>query len=249
MNEPSPTLQPGIFELVRELGDLERAETRSLTAAGLAGIPAWHPRSEGDAGDDTGDDTDDKSKTKTGDDTGAADDKPKGKGKGKGDTDDDSDDASELGRARKAAAAANRELRRIRDESEKAKTDAAKAEGKWKDLYESSQAELDKLKGEVATSAKGRLVEAAAVKYHARNAAQVARLVDMADIEDEADAERAVRKLTKSDEYLFNETKTRQKRGAGGRNDDDEDDADDGRRKPKVPVNRLRRGLEAASKT
>jgi hypothetical protein len=153
----------------------------------------------------------------------------------------DDDDADELTKARKAVAAANRELKALKAEKAREAESAKKNAGKFEELYNDTQAELDKLKAKVETDAKTRLAESALAKAKAKNPAKVVKLLDLDDLDDDNDAERAVKRLKKEMPELFDDAPTRQKRGGGGSNDDDEGD------RPKRPVNRLRRGLEAAA--
>jgi hypothetical protein len=229
-----PVIPPGIADLIAELKTRERLEWSAISDA----IPSWHPRLEGDGDDDDADDDDDDDKKKK---KAAADDDDDDDKKKKAAADDDDD---ELERARQAAAAANRELKKIKAKAAADDAAAKKEAGKYKELYDEAQAELDKLKGEVTTSAKTRLAEAALTAAKAKNPTRAVKMLDLEEIEDQADAERAVRRLIKSDEYLFNVAKSRQKKGSP--NDTDDDDDDD-KKKPKRPVNRLRRGLEATS--
>jgi len=234
----------GIFELA----ELERRYWRErLDALYAAGVPL---NAEDDADDDADDedaddDADDtKRKARKSDD----DDDDDGKRKTRK-SDDDDDDAGELEKARRAAAAANRELRRIKAEREESETAAKKEAGKYKELYEEATAKLEKLEADVERGTKERLVTAALSAANARNPARAARLLDLDDIDDASDAERAVKKLLKSDPYLFDGKPTRQKRG-GGADDEDDDDRDDRRNdrdRPRRPRNRLRAGLEATA--
>lgn len=223
---PTPTI-PGL-ELALELAGIERHRWDEVRA----GIPAWHPRLDGD--DDAGDGDDDGD-----DDTGTG----TGSSTGDDDTDGDDDVEARVTAAERAAAAANRELKKLKAEKAKDAEAAKRKAGEFESLYEEAKAELEKLRGDVAAGAKRSLVEAALTKAKAKNPAKVARLIDLEDIEDASDAERAVKRLTKEDPYLFDTTPTRQKRAAGGK--DDEDESDDRKRKP--GVSRLRRGLEATS--
>lgn len=216
------------LELALELAGIERHRWDEVRA----GIPAWHPRLDGEDGGGDGD--------------GDAGDGDAGDGAGAGDDDDDDEGDDDVTSARKAAAAANRELKKLRAERAR-DTEAAKKEaGKFQELYEEAKAELDKLRDEVTVGAKRSLVEAALTKAKAKNASKAAKLIDLEDVEDATDAERAVKRLVKEDPYLFDTTPTRQKRGAGGKDDEDGDEQD---RKPKAGVSRLRRGLEATSGT
>lgn len=232
----SITTEPTLITDVLELAELERHARpwspwlESIRATGV-------PMLDGDAGDDGGDDG--------GDGDGGNDDDNVDAGNGDDNDDDGNDDDSDLAKARRAAAAANRELAKSKREAAEAKAKALKDAGKYKELYEEKEAELNALRKQQETAAKESLVIAALTKANAKNPARAAKLLELDEIDDEADAIRAVRKLTKSDDYLFAATATRQKRGAGGGRDEDDTDNDE---RPKAPVNRLRRGLEATSK-
>jgi hypothetical protein len=209
------------LSLVAELAELERPAWAGVSA----GIPAWHPRAEGDADADDDDEA-----------AGSA------GSTGAGADDDEDDDEDETTNARKAAAAANREVKRLKAEQAKAAEKAKAEAGKWQELYEEAKRELEDLKGTVEREGKERHALAALAKLKAKNPARAVKLMDLDDVDDEASAERAAKRLLKSDDYLFDTTPTRQKRGAGAARDEDDDDD-----QPKRPVNRLRRGLEASA--
>lgn len=222
--EPEPLVG---LDLVLELAALERPAWSSR-ALGLvaAGVPTMMADDDADASgaDDAAGDSDDD------DDADAA-----------GAGDDDDDEADDLAAARKAAAAANRELRRLKAEQSKA-ADKAKADaGKWQELAEKYERELEDLRGSIDRDKRTRVAEAALRKAKAKNPAAAVRLLDLDDVEDDTSAERAVKRLQRSDAYLFDTAPSRQKRGAGGSGSDADDDTD----RPRRPVNRLRRGLEA----
>lgn len=231
------------LDLILELAEIERPTwADGLARLRASGVPLNEGGdSEGgdnDAGgSDDGTSKDDAADTDTDtDDTGQA---------GDDDGGDDGDD-SELARARKSAAKANAELKRIKSEQDADRVKAQKEAGKWKDLYEEAQDKLDKLTERIETDSKRTLVEAALRQLKAHNPASAARMIDLADIEDEHDADRAAKALRKSDAYLFDKSPTRQKRGAGSDADDDDDSGT--QTKTKNQPSRLRRGLIAAEK-
>lgn len=218
-----------LLELGLELADLERPTWQEVSA----GIPAWHPRLEDPPeDDDTEDETEDDDDE---DDEDKKDDKA-GKGK-KGKKDDDTDDR--LTAAEKAAAAANRELRKLKSEREAADRKAKEEAGKWEDLYTEAKAELDKLKAEAEEGKVRGYVESALRDLNAKHPDRYVRLVDLDDVEDKASATRAVARLKREDPSLFNDPKSRQKKGAGERDDEDDDD-DDTARKDRVAKKRKR---------
>jgi hypothetical protein len=235
------TPSPENLELALELAEL----TRPTWARVSAGIPAGTPRLEGES--DAGDAGDE---GESGDDAGT-----EGAGGGKGDDDDgDADDADDpVATARKAAAAANAELRDMKRAQAERDRKAAEQSGKWEDLYKQEKARADKLEEEAQTGARERLAMAALAELRCKNPGRYLRLMDLDKVEDEADALRAARNLRKSDPDLFRTAATRQKRNGGNADDADDDDAgeeeerDEPRRRTqqqRQPVNRLRRGLE-----
>lgn len=229
----------GTPPLVAELLGLERLTWADRFAA----IPNNHPRAEepeGGAagGDGSGGDGD-------GDGAAAGSGDGDGDGSGTGDGDGDGDGAGgddELTKARSVIARQRRELKAAADakakENEKALADA----GKFKELYETEKARREELENEVSTGAKRTLVAAALTKAKANNPGTAVKLVELDDVEDEADAERAVAALVKSDPYLFNGKPARQKKDAGKPQDEPDENPKTG-----AKPNRLRRGLEATS--
>ncbi len=202
-----------------------------------------------DDADDDKDDDDDKKKGKP---------KPKGKGKDD-DADDDKDDDDEededdaddddpLVRARAALAATNKENKRLKREQADAATAAKKEAGKWQELYKDEKARADKLEADKEETDRKTLAVAALDRLKCKNSARYVKLLDLDDVEDDAGAERAAKKLLKSDPDLFGKATTRQKRGAGAKNDDDDDETTDDKKTPKKPVNRLRAGLAKTGK-
>jgi hypothetical protein len=223
-----------VLKDVLELVELERPAWKARSRA----IPAWHPRAEDPPEPDPKDDP--------------KADPPKDDPKADPPEEDEAVTAAkaEAEAARKAAAAANREVKRLKDAQAETERKAKAEAGDFKALYEEEKARADKLEADTASAATKALVRSALGTAKAHNVeTALATLVGNGALEgvsDEADAERIVKRLAKSDEYLFAKATTRQKRGAGGTRE--EEDPDDPKR-PKAPVNRLRRGLEATAGT
>lgn len=226
------------LDLILELADLERPLwPAAIDELRHSGVPL--AIGDDDGGDDGGDDD---AGNQGGDDDDTDDSED-------GADDDDDDDDSELARARKSAAKAHAEVKRLKAEKDAEKADALKKAGKFEDLYNDVKEKYEALLEKVEGDAKRNLIVAALTGLKAHNPVTAARSIDLDEIEDADDAARAAKALKKSDPYLFDKAPTRQKRAAGGSSDDDDAGDDDGdKNKNKPQLSRLRKGLQQSER-
>lgn len=167
------------------------------------------------------------------------------KGKKGGGDDDDEDDGdgdetievsksdyeglkSQVGKFRK-------ELRDLKAERDEADDEKAKEEGKFEDLYNKAKVRITELEGENADLSKGTTARSVAARLNFHNVERAIKLIDLSEIDSEADAERVLKALAKSDPYLVNAKKAQSKAvgddasstGKNSSNDDGDGDGDD----------------------
>jgi hypothetical protein len=224
---------------------------KGITATSISSSrrPDDDDQATGDDDADESPDADDDDETDDDDDQAAS---KKKSGKDDDDTDDDDPKAKAFARLKRE----NRELKRAAEERERK---AAEKSGRFEDLYKKAQARVDELEEQIAEGERKDLARGSLSRLNIKpeKTDRALRLMDLDDVEDKADADKAARDLKKEFPELFNDRK-RSKRNAGREDDerdderdDEDDDRDDdrnARRKTKQPVNRLRRGLEAPAK-
>jgi hypothetical protein len=230
---------------------------------------ALRPEGDDAGGDGKGGDGGDGGDGKAGGKSGGTDDDPDDAGDGKGgkggkggsDDDDDEDELTDLERARRAAARYKREAKDLKDGQAAAERKAREEAGKFEELYTETKRELDELKAKVAEDGKKSLGAEALRRLGSTNPSRHVRLMDLDDVDDEASAERAAKRLKREDPALFDDKPTRQVRSGGRSNDDDDDGNDDAGKggsgngssgksgdKRVIGVERLRRGYASSGK-
>lgn len=241
----------------------------ALIGSETIGLPpsssATSKRPDDDDGSGDGDSGDGKEGDagKTGDDDGGK----AGAGSGADEDDDDDGTDSDLARARAAARRYKSERDNERRAAAEREREAAEKAGNWekvakseKDRADQAEARVAELEEQIENGARERLVTTALEALNVRNASRALRLIDpdeLKDVETKRDAERLAKALKRSDDYLFDESRSRSKRGAGHRDDDDTGDDDTGssngsksagKSKPLVGAQRMARAY-GSSKT
>lgn len=202
-----------------------------------AGIPAWHPRLDGDDDDDSaagkggkGDDADrdDDADTDRDRDRGRGDrDRDRSRDRGRSDDDDqddDDDDRSAAGFARLRRE--NAELKRKQTEAERKSREES---GKFEELYSEQKNETDRLTGRVDELELDLEVVYIAIEEGATNPRRVVRLMradGLLDNVDRAEAKRAVNRFKREEGDLFGRSTRRQSRSSSRDRDDDDRDTE-----------------------
>jgi hypothetical protein len=144
--------------------------------------------------------------------------------------DDEDDDEqitvskSELEGLKQTVGAVRKENRKLKAAAEEADDEDAKEAGRYKDLYEKEKAKNAELQTENADLTKGQMAREVAARLNFHNPERAVRMIELDDIDNEGDAERALKSLAKSDSYMVNA----KKRTSGKVGDDDPAGSKDG---------------------
>ena len=161
---------------------------------------------------------------------------PKKKSGGK-DEDEDDDGDSKIEITQKEYDGLNstigtlrRDLKKMQKDIEDAKDQQAEDEGKYKELYEKEKAKVAERDVKILGLEKGGMAEGVAARLNFHNPKRAVKELNLGEIENEADAERALKALAKSDPYMVN-SKKHQKGNVGDNDpaptggDNDQDDS------------------------
>lgn len=159
------------------------------------------------------------------------DDKSKSKGKdGEDGEDDGGDDGEKIEVSKKewdgvqsTIGALRRTVKKLEDAAESSDDDAAKEAGKWEDLYNKEKAKGEEKDQKIQSLEKGGTAREVAQRLNFHNPDRAVGMLDLSELDGEADFERALKALAKSDSYLVNA----KKRTSGKVGDNDTAGADD----------------------